>query len=101
MFGECEVGERLGISPDERVTGFRIVSPNPPGIVAVYVMGRRAPLRAQGEIPEELHAALDEVSYQFPQGETVGPVAAGSLPHAPDDALAQLLVLMEEAEEQG
>jgi hypothetical protein len=65
---------RDGLRPGESAAGFSFHSGGLPTVVACYVRGRTELRGGQGEeIPEELHAAIDEVAWRIPKGVTVGP----------------------------
>ncbi len=64
---------RLGIEPGEASSGFSYESADPPAPVVCYVRGYTEPLRANEDLPEELHAAIDGVAWRIPKGLTMGP----------------------------
>lgn len=60
---------RNGLVPGEEAGGFSFQSRGLPAVVKCYVRGRTELRGGQGEeIPEELHAAIDEVAWRVPQG---------------------------------
>jgi hypothetical protein len=72
-----DVSESKGIAPGVRrdsAGDFRVVSPEPPGIVRVFVSGYQRPMSSDEDLPDELHAAIDRAAWQLPRGVTIGPV---------------------------
>lgn len=90
-----------GIAPGQTVSGFRFTTGSSPGIVNAYVEGRKPGLQAAAEeLPDELHAALNQVYFRLPAGVTVGP-AATTAPQTGEAQLDGLLSLIGQAERQG
>lgn len=93
-------GDDLGIPPGTTVTGFRVVSPHPPGIVKVFLWGSTPGVWTDEDIPLELDIGMEAVQFNLPVGRTIGPVP---LPvDAPMGQMAQRLeAFMDEAEREG
>jgi hypothetical protein len=89
----------LGIPPGENASGFRLVSPLPPGVVRCYVRGRTLRSNATEEPPNELLHATGRASWVLPAGFTIGPAPLDTGNQAAE--LSQLLSFVEEAERQG
>lgn len=65
---------QAGLLPGEKAGGMEFQSAGLPGLVRCYVR-HYAKLKGVGEeLPEALHAAIDRVAWQIPQGVTIGPV---------------------------
>jgi hypothetical protein len=90
----------LGLNPGETVTGFAFESPNLPGIVKCYVRPYTVLKGVGEELPEELHAAIDRVSWKIPQGITVGPIS-GKDTLAEDDFVRHIIQMVDTSVQQG
>ncbi len=89
-----------GIPPGQIVSGFRLASSVPPGVVRCYAVGRTPDLSSTGEeMPEELHEAIDEAYYRLPEGFTIGPAPVEA--ENPEEELSQLVSFLDEAELEG
>jgi hypothetical protein len=92
--------EPLGIAPGSTVSGFKLVSRNPPSVIRCFAAGAAPNLSVREEPPAELHAAINSAYYRLPEGFTVGPTPAPFPADAQAD-LERLLSDLDQAREQG
>lgn len=92
--------EPFGIARGSTVSGFKLVSRSPPGVIRCFAAGAAPNLSVSEEPPDELHAAVNSSYYRLPEGLTIGPSPA-PLPGGVHADLERLLSELGQAREQG